>query len=85
MRQTMKCKRPKGCQAIAKSTKQKCKRCVGPKGVGGKGTSYCTACYQHRAMECESKNAKRAAAQNKAYKQLGTSSSYRGAGSMANR
>ena len=24
----MKCKRPKGCQAIAKSTGAKCKRCV---------------------------------------------------------
>ena len=74
--------RPTGtCQAIAKSTKARCKRCIGPAGVGGRPSSHCTACYQHRKAECESREARRAAAQNRVYRQLGTSRTYRGAGS----
>jgi len=73
----VKCKRPKTCQAITKTTGAKCKRCVGPAGTGGGKNAFCTACWQHKAKECHSKEAKRAAAQHRVYKTLGTSRSYK--------
>lgn len=71
----MVCKRPEQCQGITKAG-TRCKNCVGAKGTGGYPKSHCTACHLHAQRECKSKEAKRAIAQNRAYKNLQTSNSY---------
>lgn len=82
MSNTMVCRtRPQGkCQAITQKG-TRCKNCIGPKGYGGKASSHCTACFMHKQKECLTRDAKRAAAQNRVYRQLATSHGYaRGVG-----
>ena len=72
----MVCKRPEQCIAITKNG-TRCKNCIGPKGEGGKPSSMCNACYMHKDKYCSSKDMKLLKAQNRLYKQLGTSRTFK--------